>query len=125
MREFDATVHELLRDADAGASITLVVFGHQFKFQRLACHGDLLGVEFFNGHAHTVLVVLAGKGVGAGERAAVANGDDLFFCVNVACEGECNENSGTGNGKFHQDSFRLNGAGYRANLVQMHFQCFY
>ena len=77
--ELHAAVHQLLRHAHAGARITLVVFRHEFEFQRLALDHDLFRVEFLDGQAHAVLVVLARKGVGARERAAVADLDDLLL----------------------------------------------
>jgi len=102
----DFAVHKLLRNADTGTSVALVVFGGQFKLERLACDDHFFGVQFFNGHANTVLVVLAGKGVRTRERAAVANGDDLFVRLGVASESECDKYGGTGNGKFHQESLQ-------------------
>jgi hypothetical protein len=79
---------ELLRNAHAGLGVALVVFGHQLELQRLAAGGDLLRVEFLDGEAHAVFVVLARECIGTGEGAAMADLDDLLLRTGVACEGE-------------------------------------
>ena len=73
-------VAQLLRSSRALLGIGRIVFGHDLEFHLLACDFHALGVEVFNGHAHAVFIVLAKVGLGAGDRANVADFDDLLLC---------------------------------------------
>ena len=84
--ELDACVGELLRHVHALLGIALVVLGLQLEAQGVAAHLELLRVEFFDGEAHAVLVVLAGEGVRARQRTAHADFDDLFGGVGMGGE---------------------------------------
>ena len=84
----------------------MVVLGLQDKFQCLATDRDFLAVEVFNGQAHAILIVLAGKGVGARQGAGQADHDRLFLGNSLAGkrQRQCAHQGQKCRGEFHKVS---------------------
>jgi len=72
----DLGVDQLVGDGRALLRIAGVVFGEEFELGLLAADHDALGVEVVDGHAGTVLVVLAEVGDRAARRAHVTDLDN-------------------------------------------------
>ena len=74
----DVLIHQFLSRSRALFRIGGIVFGQQFKLHFFATDGHAFGIELFNGHAGTVLVVLAQVGNGTTQRGHVANLDHIL-----------------------------------------------
>jgi hypothetical protein len=73
--------------------ISCIIFGRKFELDFLATNGDTLGVQVFNRHPNTVLVVLAVVGLATRHRCHVTNFHDHILRQRHAsggCNGRCN-----------------------------------
>ena len=102
----DLGVDELLRGGSALLRVGAVVFGEQFELDLLATDRHALGVQIVDGHARTVLVVLAQVRDGAAGRRHVADLHDHVLCASGAGQQrECGQGQGVaGECVFHARS---------------------
>ena len=86
--ELDAVVDQLLRRADAGFRIALVVFRLQLELDDLAANTDRLRIQFLDREAGAVFIVLAGECLRTGQRSTVPDLDHGFLCGHRADDGK-------------------------------------
>ena len=111
-------IHQLLRHCGALFRVRGIVFCHQFQGDLFAIKHHARSVEFINGHASTVFIVLAQMGVGATQRGHMTDFDDgsgshcgrssvFFFAASGQKSGSSDQ------GEYRRDDFGVHGFLFR------------